>query len=53
MGGIEHLLAPLSRLIGFHPDLCLEAFIEETGLEVIETSPTNLLGYWKLVRAQP
>jgi phosphatidylethanolamine/phosphatidyl-N-methylethanolamine N-methyltransferase len=52
MGGIEHLLAPLSRLIGFHPDLCLEAFIEETSLEVIETSPTNLLGYWKLVRAR-
>lgn len=52
LGGIERLLAPLSRLIGFHPDLCLDTFIRETGLEVIDTLPTNLFGYWQLVRAR-
>lgn len=50
--GLERLLAPLSRLIGFHPDICLDTFIGETGLEVIDTIPSNLFGYWKLVRAR-
>ncbi len=52
LGRLERLLAPLSRLIGFHPDVCLDTVIGETGLEVIDTSPTNLFGYWKLVRAR-
>jgi phosphatidylethanolamine/phosphatidyl-N-methylethanolamine N-methyltransferase len=49
---IERLLAPLSRLLGFHPDFSLDTFIEETSLEVIESHPANLFGYWTLLRAR-
>jgi len=48
----ERLLSPLSRLLGFHPDLCLDSFVKETDLEVVDITPTNLFGYWKLVRAR-
>jgi phosphatidylethanolamine/phosphatidyl-N-methylethanolamine N-methyltransferase len=51
VAGIERLLAPLSRLLGFHPDFPLENFLQETGLEVSEQIPVNALGYWTLLRA--
>lgn len=51
VGGVESLLAPLSRLLGFHPDLDLAGFVRETGLEVVESQPVNLFGYWTLLRA--
>jgi phosphatidylethanolamine/phosphatidyl-N-methylethanolamine N-methyltransferase len=49
---VERLLSPLSRLLGFHPDLCLDNFVKETNLEVVDIIRTNLFGYWKLVRAR-
>lgn len=52
LAAIERLLAPLSRFLGFHPDLCLDSFVKGTGLEVIDITSTNLFGYWKLVRAR-
>lgn len=52
IGGIERLMAPLSRLMGFHPDFSLEKFLGETGLEVVEKTPVNLFGYWTLLRAR-
>jgi phosphatidylethanolamine/phosphatidyl-N-methylethanolamine N-methyltransferase len=52
VAGIERLLAPLSRLLGFHPDFPLENFLQETGLEVSERIPVNVLGYWTLLRAR-
>ncbi|ADJ27734.1 class I SAM-dependent methyltransferase [Nitrosococcus watsonii] len=52
LAGMEHLLSPLSRFLGFHPDLCLDSFVKETDLEVIDITSTNLFGYWKLVRAR-
>lgn len=52
IGGIERLLAPLSRLLGFHPDLSLQSFIEETKLEVIDQNQANVFGYWMLIRAR-
>ena len=52
VGGVETLLAPLSRLMGFHPDFCLKTFIRQTGLEVLEKHPVNLFGYWNLLRAR-
>jgi len=51
VAGIEQLLAPLSRLLGFHPDFPLANFLRETGLEVSERIPVNLLGYWTLLHA--
>ena len=52
MGRIEKKLAPLSKLVGFRPDFSLNEFVEETGLEVLESSPVNLWGYWTLLRAR-
>jgi phosphatidylethanolamine/phosphatidyl-N-methylethanolamine N-methyltransferase len=52
VAGIERRLAPLSRLLGFHPDFPLENFLLETGLEVSEQIPVNALGYWTLLRAR-
>jgi phosphatidylethanolamine/phosphatidyl-N-methylethanolamine N-methyltransferase len=52
VGGLERLIAPLSRLMGFHPDFSLENFLHETGLDVTERIPVNVLGYWTLLRAR-
>jgi len=48
----EKTIAPLSNLMGFHPDFELPAFIRETELDVVEQVPVNLLGYWTLLRAR-
>jgi len=52
ISGIEGLIAPLSRLLGFRPNMCLKTFIEQTDLEVIETRGVNAFGYWTLIRAR-
>jgi phosphatidylethanolamine/phosphatidyl-N-methylethanolamine N-methyltransferase len=52
VSGAERLLAPLSRLLGFHSDFPLQNFLHETGLEVSERIPVNVLGYWTLLRAR-
>lgn len=49
---IERLLAPFSELLGFHPDLRMDTFIEETGLNVIDRIPVNMFGYWTMLRAR-
>ena len=49
---MERLIAPFSRLLGFHSDFPLEDVLRETGLEVTERIPVNLLGYWTLLRAR-
>ena len=51
IGTAERLLAPLSNLVGFRPDFALDEFVEQTDLEVLETRPVNLFGYWTLLRA--
>lgn len=53
IGGVERLISPMSRLMGFRPDVSLQRFIEETRLEVVERAPVNAFGYWTLLRAQP
>lgn len=50
--GIENGLSPLAKLLGFHTDLELTAFLEDTGLEADDISRVNLFGYWKLVRCK-
>ena len=52
IGGLERLTAPLSRVVGFHPDFCQETFIRSTRLDVAERVPVNLFGYWTLLRAR-
>ena len=52
VGMLERMVAPLSSLMGFRPDLSLKDFLERTGLEVAEKTPVNLLGYWTLLRCR-
>ena len=52
VGSVESLLAPLSRLVGFHPDFCLETFVRDTHLDVVDKQRVNLFGYWNLLRAR-
>jgi len=52
IGTLERMIAPLSSLMGFHPDFSMEDFIGRTGLEVAEKIPVNLFGYWTLLRSR-
>ncbi len=52
IGGVERLLAPLTGLLGFRPDFSLEEVVTQTGLDIIESKPVNLFGYWTLLRAR-
>jgi phosphatidylethanolamine/phosphatidyl-N-methylethanolamine N-methyltransferase len=47
---IEKRLAPLAGKIGFHADFPLAEFITASRLDVRETRPSNLFGYWRLLR---
>lgn len=48
---LERLISPVSRFVGFRTSFPLEAFLAESELDVIETVPVNLFGYWTLIRA--
>jgi phosphatidylethanolamine/phosphatidyl-N-methylethanolamine N-methyltransferase len=52
VGGMERLLAPLSRVVGFRPNLSLEDFIRRTGVRVEGRENVNLFGYWTLLRCR-
>ena len=47
---IEKRLAHLARHIGFHADFPLDTFLHDSGLTVREIRPSNLFGYWRLLR---
>ena len=47
---MERRLAHLARHIGFHADFPLDAFLHESGLQPREIRPSNLFGYWRLLR---
>ena len=47
---MERRLAHLARHIGFHADFPLDAFLRESGLQPREVRPSNLFGYWRLLR---
>jgi phosphatidylethanolamine/phosphatidyl-N-methylethanolamine N-methyltransferase len=47
---IEKQLAPLAGKIGFHADFPLADFLAASRLDVRETRPSNLCGYWRLLR---
>jgi phosphatidylethanolamine/phosphatidyl-N-methylethanolamine N-methyltransferase len=48
--GFEKRLAPMAGKIGFHADFPMDKFIASGNLSVRETRPSNLFGYWKLLR---
>jgi len=47
---MEKWLAHLARHIGFHADFPLDAFLRESALAIREIRPSNLFGYWRLLR---
>jgi phosphatidylethanolamine/phosphatidyl-N-methylethanolamine N-methyltransferase len=47
---MEKRLAQLARHIGFHADFPFDAFRRESRLSIREVRPSNLFGYWKLLR---
>jgi phosphatidylethanolamine/phosphatidyl-N-methylethanolamine N-methyltransferase len=47
---VEKRLAPLAGKIGFHSDFELAPFLKAGKLNVREVRPSNLFGYWKLLR---
>ncbi len=50
MRWLEKRLAPLAGKIGFHADFPLDEFLKAGRLRVREARPSNLFGYWKLLR---
>jgi phosphatidylethanolamine/phosphatidyl-N-methylethanolamine N-methyltransferase len=46
----ERRLAHLAHYIGFHADFPLDEFRRESKLAIREVRPSNLFGYWKLLR---
>jgi phosphatidylethanolamine/phosphatidyl-N-methylethanolamine N-methyltransferase len=50
MRQVETWLAPLAGKIGFHADFSLDNFLSAGTLAVREIRPSNLFGYWKLLR---
>jgi phosphatidylethanolamine/phosphatidyl-N-methylethanolamine N-methyltransferase len=50
MRWLEKRLAPLAKHIGFHADFPLDAFVRTGRLDVREARPSNMFGYWKLLR---
>ncbi len=47
---MEKRLAHLARHIGFHADFPFEDFQRVSRLAICEVRPSNLFGYWKLLR---
>ena len=47
---MEKRLGRLARHIGFHADFPLDAFLRESELAAREIRPSNLFGYWRLLR---
>jgi phosphatidylethanolamine/phosphatidyl-N-methylethanolamine N-methyltransferase len=47
---MEKRLAHLARHIGFHADFPFETFQKASRLSIREVRPSNLFGYWKLLR---
>jgi phosphatidylethanolamine/phosphatidyl-N-methylethanolamine N-methyltransferase len=47
---MERRLAHLARHIGFHADFPLDKFLHDSELTAREIRPSNLFGYWRLLR---
>jgi len=54
LGGVERLLAPLSKQLGFRPNFSLDRFLGETGLDAmnIHIRPVNLFDFSTMVEAR-
>ncbi|TVQ80983.1 MAG: methyltransferase domain-containing protein [Bradymonadales bacterium] len=48
-GKVAKLFVPLSRMIGFHPNISLDRFTQETGVKVVSKAPVNLFKQWTVL----
>jgi len=48
----ETMLTPLQKFLGFRPRFSKHRFITQNALDVVETMPVNLFGYWTLIHAK-
>jgi phosphatidylethanolamine/phosphatidyl-N-methylethanolamine N-methyltransferase len=46
---IEKKLAGMEKIVGFKTNFSIDAILTNPQFQLIQTYPTNLLGYWKLV----
>ncbi|MBS3757151.1 MAG: class I SAM-dependent methyltransferase [Desulfobacterales bacterium] len=51
-GLIETMLTPLQKYLGFRPRFSKDRFIADNALDIVESMPVNLLGYWTLIHAK-
>ncbi|MGD8378238.1 MAG: methyltransferase domain-containing protein [Gammaproteobacteria bacterium] len=49
---LEKAASPLSRLVGFRPDLQLAEFLSEVDFEVVEIAGVNAFDYWTLIHGR-
>ena len=49
---VESLLAPLSKQLGFRPNLSLDRFINKTGLTATNIHPVNIFNFCTMVEAK-
>lgn len=52
LGGLERLLAPLSKQLGFRPNFPLDRFLGATGLDAGSICPVNLFDFSTMVEAR-
>lgn len=52
LGGVERLLAPLSKQLGFRPDFSLDRFLGATGLDAGSILPVNFFDFSTMVEAR-
>lgn len=52
MATLEKLVSPVSKFVGFRSLFPLQSFLDASDLDVVETVPVNLFGYWTLIRAR-
>lgn len=48
-GKFANLFIPVSRFIGFHPNVTLQKFTDKTGLKIVSKKPVNLFKQWTVV----
>ncbi len=47
---LERGLKPLSKMLGFHPDMDIDTLPNEPDFPRLSVKPANAFGYWKLVQ---
>ena len=52
LSAAENILEPLSKYLGFYPNVELQAFCEETGFQPDQEIPVNLFNYWTILFAR-